>query len=258
MSSTNPLAASFPRRVLAHAKVETRNILGNGEQLIVSLFFPALVLISLTYVPISPAFFGGTKPSISQAVAATAATAIIATSFTGQAISTGFDRRGGVLKWLATTPLGRGGYLSGKLLSLGLIHLLQLLVLGALALALGFQPAISNLLALFAYLLGAICFGALALLMAGTLRAEAVLALANIAFVILVAVGGIFIPVEALWQPLAAVVTYLPSALLATSLKAALAQSDQAYLAAPELFGLLLWALLFVFLTKRYFGWTSV
>src|SRR5699024_12835871 len=78
--------------------------------------------------------------AIDTAVAATCATALISTSFTSQAIITGFDRRNGVLRWVATTPLGRGGYLAGKILATLATHVLQVLVLGVIALIIGWRP----------------------------------------------------------------------------------------------------------------------
>src|SRR5690606_4709976 len=115
-------------------------------------------------------------PSVDTAVAATFATALISTSFTSQAILTGFDRRNGVLRWVATTPLGRGGYLAGKILATLTTHVLQVVVLGVIALAIGWRPELLGLLAAVpVWLVGTVAFGALGLLVAGTLRTEAVL-----------------------------------------------------------------------------------
>ena len=56
----------------------------------------------------------GPGPRADLATAGALALAVVSTAFTGQAISTGFDRRAGVLRLLGTTPLGRGGLLAAK------------------------------------------------------------------------------------------------------------------------------------------------
>lgn len=263
MSATNihqaqphaPRAARATTRIAAHAKLEARALITNGEQLMVSLMLPAMVLLGLRFIPVSPALFGGHSPAMSDAVAATAVTAIIATSLTSQAISTGFDRRNGVLRWIATTPLGRGGYMLGKLGALSLVHVLQILVLGALALALGWRPGIGETLwSIPVWILATCAFGSLGLLIAGTLRTEAVLALSNIIFILFVAVGGVAIPAESFPAPLSSIVALLPSAAASHALSDALSGH------APGLASLALlaiWAVVLGSLTVRFFRWTS-
>ena len=130
-SDRSPRPAPPLRRILAHAELETRILLSNGEQLTVAVVLPAMVLIGLWLLPLGR--IDGV-PAVDTAVAATFATALISTSFTSQAILTGFDRRNGVLRWVATSPLGRGGYLAGKILATLATHVLQVLVLGVIAL----------------------------------------------------------------------------------------------------------------------------
>lgn len=81
------------------------------------------------------------------------------------------------------SPLGRSGLLAGKVLSALAVLAVQVLALGALALALGWRPVLGLLPALITLVLGAGAFVALALLLAGT-GAEAVLALANLVWVL--------------------------------------------------------------------------
>ncbi|MDO5646115.1 MAG: ABC transporter permease [Dermabacter sp.] len=248
-------AAPALQRVLAHARLEARILLTNGEQLMVALVLPAFVLLGLVLVPLSPAVFGGHSPTITDAVAATATTGIIATAMTSQAITTGFDRRGGVLRWIATTPLGRSGYLAGKTLALGIIHVLQVIVLGAVALGLGWRPQLTELaLSAPVWILGAAAFGALGLLIAGLLRAEAVLALSNIFFLLLVALGGVVFPASNLPGILAPLVGLLPSAALMSALSATLEGHWPPLVSLALLLG---WAALFTVLTVKYFKWTS-
>lgn len=248
-----PAPAPLARRVLAHAGLEARILLTNGEQLMVAVVLPALVLLALVLLPVG-AVAGVDR--IDTAVAATAATALISTSFTSQAIQTGFDRRGGVLRWIATTPLGREGYLAGKILATLGVHLVQVLVLGALALALGWRPAPLGLLAAVpVWLLGTIAFGSLGLLVAGTLRTEAVLAVSNVLFILFVAVGGVALPSATYPRLVRGLVDLLPSGALGELLRACLAGTA---FTGGSLVVLIVWAVGGSLLVLRFFRWTSV
>src|SRR5699024_12782788 len=132
------------------------------------------------------------------------ALAIMSTAFTSNAIATGFDRRAGALQLLATTPLGRSGLLGGKVVGVFAVELVQIVVLSALAVALGWRPVLGGLpVAVGAVLLGTAAFTALALLIAGTLRADAVLAGANLLWLLLVVGGGVIFPASGM-------LSYLP------------------------------------------------
>ncbi|PWH05821.1 ABC transporter [Brachybacterium endophyticum] len=240
------------QRILAHARLEARVLLTNGEQLMVAILMPALVLIALRFVPVGR--LDGVS-SIDTAVAATAATALISTSFTSQAIQTGFDRRGGVLRWIATTPLGRDGYLAGKILATLCVHLLQVVVLALIALALGWHPGVGGLFAaLPIWLVGTVAFGAIGLLVAGTLRTEAVLAVSNVLFVLFVALGGVAIPTSSYPRLLRGLVDLLPSGALGELLRSVLAGGS---FPAGSLVVLILWAVAGCFAVARWFRWTS-
>ncbi|WP_422117401.1 ABC transporter permease [Brachybacterium sp. UNK5269] len=251
-SARGPRPAPALRRVLAHAGLETRVLLSNGEQLTVAVALPAMVLIGLWLLPLGR--IPGV-PSVDTAVAATFATALISTSFTSQAILTGFDRRNGVLRWVATSPLGRGGYLAGKILATLTTHVLQVVVLGAIALAIGWRPELLGLLAAVpVWLVGTVAFGALGLLVAGTLRTEAVLAVSNLVFVLLVAAGGVAFPTAAYPRILGGLVDLLPSGALGELMRACFASGPFALGSAVVL---LLWAALGSAAVVRWFRWTD-
>lgn len=247
-----PRPAAPTRRVLAHAALETRILLSNGEQLMVAIALPALVLIGLTALPIGR--LDGAAP-IETALAATLATALISTSFTSQAIQTGFDRRNGVLRWAATTPLGRDGYLAGKILATLVIHLFQVVVLGLLAVAFGWRPELLEVLAVVPiWLLGTVAFGSLGLLVAGTLRTEAVLAVSNLVFVLFVAVGGVAFPLESYPRFLRGMVDLLPSGALGELMRACLAGGT---FSIGSVVVLGVWALTGALAVSRWFRWTD-
>ena len=247
-----PAAAPAWRRVLSQTGFETRAVLRNGEQLLVTIVLPVMVLVGLTRTSVVEIDTGGLS-RIDFVTPGVLALACVSTAFTSQAIATAFDRRNGVLRLLATTPLGRGGLLAGKLLGVLAVEVVQVVVVGAVALALGWQPAAGGILAAAGVgLLGTACFTALALLLAGTLRAEGVLALANLVLVLLVVGGGLLVPPEQLPGPLEHLATFLPSGALGEAMRGALIGTGVPVLALGVL---AVWTALFSWAAARFFRW---
>lgn len=243
-------AAALHRRVLAQAGFEVRTVLRNGEQLVITLVLPLLVLVGLSRTTLIDL---GTEDRVGLVAPGIMALAVLSTAFTSQAIATGFDRRGGVLRMLATTPLGRGGLVAGKVLGVLAVELVQVTVLGATAVALGWRPAPAGVpAAVVVLLLGTSAFTCLALLLAGVLRAEAVLAVANLLWVLLLAGGGVVLPVTLLPGPLAGLAAALPSGALGDGLRSAL--TDGVLPVGPVLV-LTVWTVLVGAAAARFFRW---
>lgn len=244
---TDAYAAPALQRVRAQAWFEVGNQLRNGEQLLVSIVLPAIALIGLALTTV-PSLGAGRR--IELAVPGVMALGVISAAFTSQAIATAFDRRYAVLRYLGVTPLGRGGLLSGKVLATLAVELVQLVVLGGLGLTLGWRPEPSGLAwALLFLVMGTWSFVALALLLAGTLRAEAVLAVANLLWVLFL-VLGVVLPRTELPAAASAVAAWLPSAALADGLRSALADGG---LNAGALLVVSGWAVLATALAVRFF-----
>ncbi|GAA1870335.1 ABC transporter permease [Myceligenerans crystallogenes] len=245
-------AAPAARRILTQALFETRTLLRNGEQLLVSIILPTLVLIGMATAP-----FLGFDPGDASRIDFTApgvlALAVVSSAFTSQAIATAFDRRNGVLRLLATTPLGRGGLLAGKALAVLGVLLVQVVVLSGVAVLLGWRPDPAGILpAAGILLLGTACFTALAMLLAGTVRAEGVLAVANLVWILLVVGGGLVVPPDRL-GPVGPLAAALPSGALGDATRAALL--DGAVPVAPVLI-LLGWTTALTLLATRLFRWS--
>jgi len=238
--------------VLGQARFEAGTLLRNGEQLLVSIVLPLGALLGLAFTSV-PSLGEGRR--IDVATPGVLALCVVSAAFTAQAIATGFDRRASVLRLLGTTPLGRGGLLWGKALATLAVEVLQWCVVGGVALALGWQPAWGGLPYAVAYLLlGTWAFVALALLLAGTVRAEGVLALANLVWVLLLVLGGVVVPRTQLPEAVSGVVGLLPSAALGDGLRAAFGSGT--FLAGPALV-LLAWAVAATALTARTFRWSD-
>ncbi len=248
-ATTTPARAASPRRrVLAQAGFELGSLLRNGEQLLVSLVLPSLALVGLSLTA-SPSLGPGRR--IDVATAGVIALCVISAAFTAQAISTGFDRRYSVLRYLGVTPLGRGGLVAGKVLATLAVEVVQIAVIAVLGLVLGWQPAAAGIAyAVLFVVVGTWAFVALALLLAGTLRAEAVLAIANLVWVLLLGVGGVIVPRAELPAAAGQVVAFLPSAGLADGLRSALVDGDLNLLALLVVLG---WGVVSTALAARLF-----
>ncbi|WP_208378917.1 ABC transporter permease [Cumulibacter soli] len=237
-------------RILAQAKFDTASLLRNGEQLLVSLILPAMALIAGVLLPF-PELDGRRIDVVAPGVLALA---ILSTAFTGQAIGTGFDRRYGVLRLLGVTPLGRGGLLAGRVLAVLAIEVLQIVVLSTIALALGWHPDLSGVLpALLFWIVGTACFVSLAMLFAGTLRAEATLALANLVWVLMLGLGTV-LPSSSYGSPWETIVALTPCGALGDGLRSALGSGPLDWVA---LLVLAVWTLIFAGLARRLFRWSD-
>lgn len=248
-----PGAAPLTSMVRAQAALEARLLLRNGEQLVLALVIPLLVLVggqeSGGLLDLGP----GRR--IDVLTPGVLALAVLSTSFTSLAIATGFERRYGVLKRLGATPLPRAGLLAGKVGAVLMVELGQLLLLAAVASGLGWAPAFGlvELMSLaLLVLLATTAFGALALLTAGSLRAEATLAAANLIYLLLVAGGAVLVPLHRYPDALQPLLALLPTAALAEGLREVLTGAGVGVDHVVVLVG---WTALAAAATVRTFRW---
>jgi ABC-2 type transport system permease protein len=253
MSTTfapRPGAAPLPRMIAAQAVMEARLMMRNGEQLLLAVVIPVIVLV---------VGVRGTKAlditfehsSVDVFTPGVLALAVMSTAFTSLAITTGFERRYGVIKRLGSSPLPRSGLLAGKVCSLLLVELGQLVVIGSVGLALGWDPDPSLVGTFLAVVLGTAAFASLGLFVAGVLRAEATLAAANLIYLLLMAGGAVIIPSVA-YGALGNLVRWLPSGALGDAMRDALIRDTIAW---SNLLVLLVWAAIGTFLTAKTFRW---
>lgn len=245
-----PGAAPLPRMIAAQAALETRMLLRNGEQLLLTVVIPTLLLVLFSSVDIVDT---GAGPSVDFLAPGVLALAVMSTAFTGQAIATGFERRYGVLKRLAVSPLPRWGLMTAKTLSVLVTEVLQVILLTAVALALGWSPHGDPFSVLLLLVLGTAAFSGLGLLMAGTLKAEATLAAANLVFLLLLVGGGVIVPLDKFPPGVSDVLGLLPVSALSDGLRAVLQHGAGTPWA--DLGVLAGWAVVGLTAAARFFRW---
>jgi ABC-2 type transport system permease protein len=251
-----PGSAPLSRMVLAQARMEARLMLRNGEQLLLAIVIPVIVLVGGVAAAGRIGIDLDGHRAVDILTPGVLALAVMSTAFTSVAISTGFERRYGVIKLLGSSPLPRHGLLLGKVLALLNVVALQLVVLVVVGLVLGWEPTLAHpprslVALLLAVALGTAAFAALGLFVAGVLRAEATLALANLVYLLLMAGGGVVLPTST-YGAASPAIGWLPSGALGEAMRSALvhAQVD-----GRSLLVLAAWAALGTLLTARTFKW---
>ncbi|MEW2632182.1 ABC transporter permease [Streptomyces sp. NPDC048389] len=245
-----PGAAPLTRMIAAQAVFETKMLLRNGEQLLLTVIIPSLLLVLFSTVDVVDTGEGEAVDFLTPGVLALA---VMSTAFTGQAIATGFERRYGVLKRLGASPIPRWALMAAKTLSVLVTEILQVVLLTAIAFALGWSPHGNPLSVVLLLVLGTAAFSGLGLLMAGTLKAEATLAAANLVFLLLLVGGGVIVPLDKFPDTVASVLALLPISALSDGLRDVLQHG--AGMPWGNLGILALWAVLGLGAAARTFRW---
>jgi len=207
------------RGLLAQLRVELILAFRRGESLLITLVVPVVLLIFFGAVAASPPDF---------LVPGLLALAVMSTSMVSLGIAPAYERYYGALKRLLGSPLPRVSLIAAKTLAVLVIEVVQIVLLVVIArLMFGWAPGGSALEALVALVLGTAAFAGLGLLMAGTLRAEATLAVANWLYLVFLLLGGFILPLDRLPGPINVVAQALPAAALTDATRTALSESAQ-------------------------------
>jgi ABC-2 type transport system permease protein len=249
-----PGAAPLPLMVGAQAGLELRTLLRNGEQLVLILIIPVLLIAAFSQENLVS--YGRGISRIDFLAPGILALAVMSTAFTSQAIATGFERRYGVLKRLGATPLSRRGLIAAKTLTVLAVEVLQSILIVVVALALGWHPhggagAVGWSVALM--VVGTAAFSGLALLLAGTLRAEATLAGANLLYLVMLGIGGVVFPLTKFPAGARHVLLLLPAGALSDGLRSVVQPGSG--LPVRDLLILAVWAVVTIAVTSRAFRW---
>lgn len=239
------------KRTLIQLRAELMLIARNGEQLLLTLVIPVILLGFFGSVDVLPTV--GDDP-LAFLVPGVLAVAIMSTSMVSLGIATGFERSYLVLKRLGATPLTRGQLVMAKVLSVFMVELVQLALLVPIALLLGWEPHAGRIvLVLPAILLGSAAFAGVGLILAGSLRAELNLAAQNGIYLVLLLLGGMIIPRDSLPGALGSAAAALPSTAIADLLRTSFAGTGA--IATPVLV-LAAWAALAPAVAARRFRWS--
>jgi ABC-2 type transport system permease protein len=248
--SPAPGAAPLHRMIGAQTVLETRMLLRNGEQLLLTVVIPTLLLVLFSTVSIVDT---GAGKSVDFLTPGVLALAVLSTAFTSQAIATGFERRYGVLKRLGVSPLPRWGLMTAKTGSVLVTEALQIALLTVTAFGLGWSPHGSPATVVLLLVLGTAAFCGLGLLMAGTLKAEATLAAANLVFLLLLVGGGAVVPLDRFPDAVRGALGLLPISALSDGLRDVLQHG--AGIPWGDLGILAVWAALGLAAAARLFRW---
>lgn len=211
------MTAVLLRSVGAQTRMEITLTLRRGENILVTLIVPVVLLVFITSSNVMPIQGGA---ALDYLVPGILSLAIVSTGMVNLGIATAYERYYGVLKRLGGSPLPRGGLLLSKAISVMLLELVQVLLIFTVAtIGLGWQPRVMVVPALLAVALGSVTFCGLGLAMAGAFRAEATLALANGLYLVLLLLGNILVPTSHLPPILQPISLLLPATALSDYLR---------------------------------------
>jgi ABC-2 type transport system permease protein len=238
------------RAVAAQARIELFLTLRRGESLLATLAIPLGILVFFTEVDA----VNTTLPEpVDFLVPGVLALAVMSSAMVSLGIATGFERRYGVLKRLGSTPLSRGGLLVAKTANVLALEVIQAVAIVLTGVALGWSPSGGLPAAIGLVLIGTVAFAGIGMLLAGTLRAEANLAVANALFLLLLFLGGMAYPLDRLPDAVEAVARLLLAAALSECLRGVL--EPGASLDTGELAVLVAWAVAAPLAAARWFRW---
>lgn len=213
------------RAFAAQARVELLLASRRPESLLVTFAVPLLLLVFFSSAGVLPSTVGG-PGAIDELAPGILALAVIATGQISLGVATAFERSQGVLKRLGGSPLSTPALFGAKAVAVVVTGIAQVLLVAVLAAIMGWAPRGGIVPALAAatpwLILGMLAFASFGLLLAGTLRADTVRAVAYGLFLVFVLLGGVVLPLDRLPPPIALPASFLPPALLSDLLRGAL------------------------------------
>jgi ABC-2 type transport system permease protein len=236
--------------IRAQTRIEMLLTVRRGESLLVTLVIPLGILVFFSKVDAVTTSY---EEPVDFLLPGVLALAVMSSAMVSLGIATGYERRYGVLKRLGSTPLSRAGLLSAKTLNVLALEVLQAVVIVLTGFALGWDATGGLVAAVVLLLVGTVAFAGIGMLLAGTLRAEANLAVANGLFLVLLFLGGMAYPLAKLPDALETVAKALPAAALSETVRAVLTPGKA--FPTGELVVLLIWAVAAPLAAARWFRW---
>ena len=236
--------------IRAQTRIEMLLTVRRGESLLVTLVIPLGILVFFSSVDAVNTTY---KDPVDFLVPGVLALAVMSSAMVSLGIATGYERRYGVLKRLGSTPLSRAGLLTSKTLNVLALEVVQATVIVVTGLALGWNATGGLVAAVALLLVGTVAFAGIGMLLAGTLRAGANLAVANGLFLVLLFLGGMAYPLSKLPGAIETIAKALPAAALSETVRAALTPGSS--FPTGELVVLLVWAIAAPLAAARWFRW---
>ena len=175
------MANSTLSKSLSLTKSDLKIAIRRSESLLVTVVLPIVVLIGLSF----------SKGGLEKYLPFVFIQSCLASSLLSLGISTGFDRRYRVLVRLGTTPIGKKGIVISKIIYVFVLETMQLVLIGAVGMALGYKPSVTILLVFPFCWLASIAFSSIALIIAPNLKAETNLGVQNLTYFLFVAISAI-------------------------------------------------------------------
>ncbi len=235
-------------RIKALLLTDLRIARRDGEQLLLTLGLPIFLLVFFSSVDVLPTGEGEPIDFLTPGILALA---VLSVSLVRIAIGLGFDRSFGAIRRFAVTPLRPSEFIAAKFAGTVVFFAGQMVVLGLVAVVLGWAPAL-HAAAPAALILGLIAFSALGIVIASVVEGLTSLALANALYVLLLIMSGLVFELDQLPGWLAAITKLLPSTALAELLRAGFGGSGGAAWAWVTLIA---WSVFAPLLALRLFRW---
>jgi ABC-2 type transport system permease protein len=238
------------KAIRAQTRIEMLLTVRRGESLLVTLVIPLGILVFFSSVDAVNTTY---KDPVDFLVPGVLALAVMSSAMVSLGIATGYERRYGVLKRLGSTPLSRAGLLSAKTLNVLALEVVQAIVIVVTGIALGWSVTGGLVAAIVLLLVGTVAFAGIGMLLAGTLRAEANLAIENGLFLVLLFLGGMAYPLSKLPDAVETFAKALPAAALSETVRAVLTPGRS--FPTGELVVLLVWAVAAPLAAAHWFRW---
>ncbi len=126
-------AAPLIRQILTQAQFELLLTLRRGENILVTLIVPIILLIFFASLNIVPGVNGHVVNFLLPGILALA---VMAAGMVNLGIATAYERYYGVLKRLGASPLSRSGLIIAKVVSILVLEVIQVILVGGVAILL--------------------------------------------------------------------------------------------------------------------------
>lgn len=242
-------------KVLAgQSLTETKLWLRRRETVLFSLLLPVMFLVFFG------GLYGGQKvsgiPYISYLVPGYTVFATMAVALGTVTVNLANERHYGILKRLGGTPLPRRTIILAKALAGSLLVAAVVIVLVLVGtLVYGAHLRGNSLSALLVLVIGVASFSTMGIVLGGTIRAESSVAVANLVYLALSFLGGVFVPLTQFPKPLRDFATLLPSERFADALETIWTRGQGLGHTGMDIPILIAWALAVLLVGARLFRW---